>query len=88
MKEPIRRFIAGAVCPQCGAMDKLVLYVGSPQQRRECVGCGYQDNLKDAPIAAEPATRVNRARPGEAPLAHETEVQVLRLGEPGSANKN
>ncbi len=88
MQNPIRRFIAGAVCPQCGLVDKLVLYVGSPEQRRECVGCGYQDNLKDDEVSAEPATRVNQARAGEAPLAHETEVQVLRLGEPGSADKH
>ncbi len=83
MQSQTRRFIAGAICPRCGAMDKLVLYVGSPEQRRECVGCGYQDNLAAAPVSHEPPTRVNQARPGEAPLAHETEVQVLHLARPG-----
>ena len=75
----IRRFIAGALCPGCGAMDKLVLFVGSGEQRRECVSCGYRDSLADAPAPSEPSTRVNQVRPGEAALAHETDVQVLKL---------
>lgn len=75
----IRRFIAGALCPGCGAMDKLVLFVGSGEQRRECVSCGYRDSLADAPAPSEPSTRVNQVRPGEAALAHEPDVQVLRL---------
>jgi uncharacterized metal-binding protein (TIGR02443 family) len=88
MQNPTRRFIAGAVCPQCQRLDKLVLYIDSPEQRRECVGCGYQDHLAEDPASAEPPTRVNQARPGEAPLAHETEVQVLHLGDPSPGNKN
>jgi uncharacterized metal-binding protein (TIGR02443 family) len=74
----VRRFIAGAVCPGCGAMDKLVLLVGSSDQRRECVSCDYSDSLADAP-PPEPDTRVNQVRPGEAALAHEPEVQILQL---------
>lgn len=70
------------MCPQCKAIDKLVLYVGSTDQRRECVSCGYRDSLPDAPVSPEPSTRVNQVRPGEAPLPHETEVQVLQLGDP------
>lgn len=73
----VRRFIAGAVCPGCGAMDKLVLLMGSSDQRRECVSCDYSDSLADAP-PPEPETRVNQVRPGEA-LAHEPEVQILQL---------
>lgn len=69
------------MCPQCGAIDKLVLYVGSADQRRECVSCSYRDSLAEAPEGLEPATRVNQLRPGEKPLPHETEVQVIRLGE-------
>ncbi len=86
MQNATRRFIAGAVCPQCGELDKLVLYVNTPDQRRECVGCGYQDKLSDTAVSAEPPTRVNQARPGEAPLAHETEVQVIKLEEPKTDN--
>ena len=36
-----RRFIAGAVCPRCGLMDKLL--VDSETERRECVSCGFTD---------------------------------------------
>ena len=38
---PTRRFIAGAVCPRCAAMDKLVIDLES--DRRECVACGFSD---------------------------------------------
>lgn len=50
-----RRFIAGAVCPACGAMDRLALEADG--KGRCCVACGYQDEL---PVAASraPKTRV------------------------------
>lgn len=35
-----RRFIAGAVCPDCGAMDKL--YVEAPATKPVCAACGYE----------------------------------------------
>ncbi|MEJ2087405.1 MAG: YheV family putative metal-binding protein [Gammaproteobacteria bacterium] len=58
-----RRFIAGAVCPGCGAMDRLVLEGNGKE--RHCVACGYRDAL---PVAAspEPSTRLGRggAKPG------------------------
>ncbi len=74
-----RRFIAGAVCPDCGMVDKLVLFVGSADNRRECVNCGYQDGLVDTPSLPEPATRVNRPRPGDKVLPHEQEIQRLKF---------
>lgn len=51
-----RRFIAGAVCPACGAMDRIVL-VGDGRERH-CVDCGHVDGL---PVAAsrEVRTRVS-----------------------------
>jgi len=59
-------------------MDKLVMLVGSADQRRECVNCNYSDSLADTP-EPEPETRVNQVRPGETALAHEPEVQILQL---------
>lgn len=58
------RFIAGAVCPECRAVDRLVLEtVGSAEQRR-CVACGYTDARPQA-ASAEPSTRLSRpARSG------------------------
>ena len=79
-----RRFIAGAVCPRCAQMDRIVMYDNAAGERvRECVNCGYRDRL-DAngnPVgeSAEPATRVNQPRAGEKPLAHEDEVSVINI---------
>jgi uncharacterized metal-binding protein (TIGR02443 family) len=55
-----RRFIAGAVCPRCSAMDKIVVDLDS--DLRECVACGFNEGRPDAgPAAAEVPTRVSRA---------------------------
>ena len=36
-----RRFIAGAVCPECQKMDKIVTYKQDGEEVAECVSCGY-----------------------------------------------
>ena len=69
-----RRFIAGAVCPRCGEMDKLV--VDTDTDQRECVKCGFNEarpGRDDNP--AELRTRVNR------PAARrvETPAEVVTL---------
>lgn len=80
-----RRFIAGAVCPRCAAMDKVVMFDNAAGQRvRECVSCGFSDALDENGAIVELPTRVNQTRPGEPTLAHEEEVQVVRLVEPVS----
>ncbi len=84
----MRRFIAGAVCPQCGEIDRLVMETGSGGRERECVHCGYRDELPaESRPAHETPTRVNQPRPGEPALGHETEVQVLRLDEGSKARR-
>jgi uncharacterized metal-binding protein (TIGR02443 family) len=40
-KAPRRRFIAGAVCPRCARMDKIVVDLDTDQ--RECVACGFSE---------------------------------------------
>lgn len=75
-----RRFIAGAVCPRCAQMDKIVMYDDEHGQRvRECVECGYRDALDAAGKPIELPTRVNQPRIGEQALAHEDEVSVVRV---------
>lgn len=76
-----KRFIAGAVCPQCAEMDKLVMFRDAEQQSvRECVRCGYRDVMTEqGPQVLEPSTRVNSPRPGEPTLAHEEPVQLLTI---------
>lgn len=71
-----RRFIAGAICPQCKAMDKIVLHKHGDQQQRECVACGFKDELQDLGAAPELATRVT-------PQKHSAdEVQRVTLIDP------
>lgn len=82
-----KRFIAGAVCPRCAEMDKLVMYTNDQQQTvRECVRCGFSDVMTDSGPEEMP-TRVNQPRPGEQPLAHEDEVQVVKLMDPNPGSK-
>jgi len=57
-----KRFIAGAVCPRCAEMDKIMMFTDdADEQIRECVACGFTDAVSDAEKPADPelATRVN-----------------------------
>ena len=47
-----RRFIAGAVCPECQKMDKIVTYKQDGEDVAECISCGY---LSHRPKAADMA---------------------------------
>ena len=64
-----KRFIAGAVCPECKAMDKTVLYRSDAGQRRECVGCGHIERLDELGTPQELQTRVNQAVSNPADVA-------------------
>lgn len=78
-----RRFIAGAMCPACEQMDKVVMYDDDQGQRwRECVSCGFKDLLNEQPQTEELTTRVNQPRIGEQTLAHETPVEVVSILDP------
>ena len=52
------RFVAGAVCPSCGAVDRMVIDVNADHRR--CVACEFVEARPDAP-AEQPVTRVTRA---------------------------
>lgn len=49
MTSSVKRFIAGAVCPKCQLVDKLVVYSKDEQEICECVRCGYQQQQESAP---------------------------------------
>jgi hypothetical protein len=68
-----RRFIAGAVCPRCAAMDRLLVDLDS--DRRECVACGFSDERPKEPTPGELQTRVTRASARRA----ETAAEVVTL---------
>ncbi|MBP6681739.1 MAG: YheV family putative metal-binding protein [Halioglobus sp.] len=55
-----RRFIAGAVCPRCALMDKIVVDLDTDQ--RECVACGFTEARPADPAALAPAPVVAPAR--------------------------
>ncbi|MHA7816443.1 MAG: YheV family putative zinc ribbon protein [Pseudohaliea sp.] len=73
---PRRRFIAGAVCPRCAAMDRLV--VDRDTDRRECVACGFSEARPEPPAASEVPTRVTRASARRS----ETAPEVVNLIDP------
>ena len=60
-KQGRRRFVAGAVCPRCAKMDKIVIDLDTEQ--RECVACGFSEARPGAQTPDEPElpTRVSRA---------------------------
>ncbi len=44
-----KRFVAGAVCPHCGAQDSVRLWRNEAQrEQRDCVACGWQETLDEA----------------------------------------
>lgn len=68
----MRRFIAGAVCPQCRSVDRIVVEVREADKRRRCVACGHTEALSEA-LAPEPATRFTTR------ASEPTPVQAVRL---------
>lgn len=69
-----KRFIAGAVCPACGLMDKIINYQDDEKNYRECVSCGFKDEIHIQPHVRELQTRVNQTDEEKA-----AEVQVLEF---------
>ena len=69
------RFIAGAVCPSCKAVDRIVVDLETDE--RSCVDCGFSEKRPQV-SAQEPATLVTR---GSARLV-ETTAEPVRLMTP------
>ncbi len=58
----VKRFIAGVTCPKCSAMDKLRGYSEDGINFRECVACGFKDEMRVVSAPREIQTRVNTAK--------------------------
>ena len=58
---PVKRFIAGAVCPACEAMDTVQMWDVDGTPNRHCVACGFADTLdpNGNSVPKELPTRVN-----------------------------
>jgi uncharacterized metal-binding protein (TIGR02443 family) len=54
-----KRFIAGVVCPKCSVMDKMQAFSEEGVDFRECVSCGFKDEMRMASSPREIETRVN-----------------------------
>ncbi len=84
-----RRFIAGAVCPRCSLMDKIVVDLDT--DKRECVSCGFTDSRpgnqaaeqQTKSIGQELPTRVSRA----AARRTETPAEPVTLVDPGKKSR-
>lgn len=72
-----KRFIAGAICPRCKAADRIVMYRVGEIDYRECVECGFRDEMRFRSGVREIQTRVNTP-----PEQVVKETQVVRLLEP------
>lgn len=76
-----KRFIAGAVCPRCSEQDTLTIFTENDKEFRECVSCGFKEQLYLQSAPKELDTRVNKTREEKA-----SEVQPVRLIDPGKLN--
>jgi uncharacterized metal-binding protein (TIGR02443 family) len=80
-----RRFIAGAVCPRCALMDKIVVDLDTDQ--RECVACGFVESRPGNKTAEPQAGTIGRELPTRVsrPAARrmETPAEPVTLVDPG-----
>ena len=51
------RFIAGAVCPKCNEVDRIVVKEEEKRSYRFCVSCGFTDDKPQAPTAPSAALK-------------------------------
>lgn len=95
LKNLKRRFIAGAVCPRCKAMDTVIMYRVEGRDYRECVSCDFEEGA-DFSIQGKSSqgesTQGKSAQPEELPtrvnqnaaqdgLAN-PDIQVVKILEP------
>ena len=56
-----KQFIAGVVCPKCSKMDKIRAFTKDGTSYRECVSCGFLDEIRIASAPKELITRVTHS---------------------------
>ena len=74
-----RRFIAGAVCPKCAAMDKLVVFREDNKTFRECVNCGYRQEMQFSPAFKALPTRLDAAEKRREEGESKVQPEVVRI---------
>ncbi|MCI0509609.1 hypothetical protein C8E00_1048 [Chromohalobacter marismortui] len=75
-----KRFIAGAICPRCAAMDRIRAWEQNGIRYRECVSCDYLEQLAidENGFATDLPTRVNQPREEDT----SDDIQTVRLVDP------
>ncbi|RKR03247.1 hypothetical protein C7446_1768 [Kushneria sinocarnis] len=74
-----KRFIAGAVCPRCGAMDRVRSWEQHGIRYRDCVSCDFFEQLPiEEESTEELETRVNRIRESQ----RQSDMQPVRILDP------
>lgn len=74
-----KRFIAGAICPSCKQLDKIQMFKVDGIDYRECVACGFKDEMRFKPAVRELETRVNE--PAEVKKSQTGVIKILPLDE-------
>lgn len=69
-----KRFVAGAVCPRCGEMDRIVTYETASGVFKECVHCDYHEQQQAQVVPQELSTRVAAKPEKESETAAEVSV--------------
>ncbi|MEP1385081.1 MAG: YheV family putative zinc ribbon protein [Paraglaciecola sp.] len=54
-----KRFVAGATCPKCRALDTIMLYFENNVEKLECVQCGYSESQTEKSVTQ--ATRASES---------------------------
>lgn len=72
-----KRFIAGAVCPRCGAMDRIHVYETDGDQYKACVACDFEEKMVLVVAPGELETRVNHLADKE--FAQQEAVSVVKI---------
>jgi uncharacterized metal-binding protein (TIGR02443 family) len=75
-----KRFIAGAVCPRCGEMDRLVTFEKEGKSLRECVSCDFTEEQVANVVSSEIQTRVNQFEE----VGAEDDVAAVKILDPKS----
>ena len=58
------RFVAGAVCPQCQAVDRIVIETLEGEKHRRCVACGFSERSDGDAQPGPVKGRLERPRRG------------------------
>ena len=77
-----KQFIAGVVCPKCSEMDKIMAYSKDGINYRECVSCGFKDEIRITSAPRELITRVTHSIDGFSEPA-----QQVKLVDPSKPNQ-